>query len=121
MRAVFAALAVLASRASGSSPGYLTYDEIAGSPYAVTYDNRSLFINGQRTIFNSFGIHYTRATASQWDDILGKAATDGYNMVQTYVFWNAHAHKEGGAGCPSPGFGSQCLRSPCLDRLQSGI
>ena len=57
---------------------------LAGSPYAVTYDNRSLFINGQRSIFHSFGVHYTRATAQQWDDILAKAANDGYNMVQTY-------------------------------------
>jgi beta-galactosidase GanA len=59
----------------------------------VTYDNRSLLINGQRTLFHSFGVHYTRATALQWDDILGKAASDGYNMVQTYFFTNAHQPK----------------------------
>jgi beta-galactosidase GanA len=50
----------------------------------VTYDNRSLLLNGARSLFHSFGVHYTRATEQQWDDILGKAASDGYNMVQTY-------------------------------------
>jgi hypothetical protein len=76
-------------------PGIITYDSLGGAPYAVSYDNRSLFINEQRSLFFSFGMHYTRATQAQWDDILAKAANDGYTMVQTYVFWNAHQHKEG--------------------------
>ena len=74
-------------------PGVITYPSLQGQPYSVTYDNRSLYINGQRSLFFSFGLHYTRATEAQWDDLLTKAVNDGYTMIQTYVFWNAVQHK----------------------------
>jgi beta-galactosidase GanA len=115
----------LAASAAAADPGVITYDSLGGLPYSVTYDNRSLFINGERSLFFSFGMHYTRATQAQWDDLLAKAASDGYTsacctailsgtlvpslwkvahgnyfaplyaVVQTYVFWNAHQHKPG--------------------------
>lgn len=78
---------------SASGSPVITYDSLGGAPYQVTYDNRSLFINGSRTLFFSFGMHYPRTTAAMWYDLLAKAKADGYNMVQTYVFWNAHQHK----------------------------
>jgi beta-galactosidase len=73
--------------------GFLFYSDVAGAPYSVTYDNRSLFIDGERTIFASAGIHYPRFTEGQWDDVILKAKNDGYNMIQTYFFVNAHAPK----------------------------
>ena len=73
-----AALAAVAT----ASPGVLTYDEVRGAPYAVTYDNRSFIINGQRTLFISSGVHYVRATPLMWDDIFAKVKADGATMVQ---------------------------------------
>jgi hypothetical protein len=75
----FLAAALSLAAVSASRPGFLTFDAFEGTPYAVSYDNRSLLLNGERTIFHSFGVHYTRATAQQWDDVLFKAANDGYN------------------------------------------
>ena len=73
----------LIAGAVGASPGVITYPSLGGAPYAVTYDNRSLFINGERSLFFSFGMHYTRATEAQWDDLLAKAVADGYTMVRS--------------------------------------
>ena len=81
---------VLASR--GSS-GYLQYADYAGAPYTVGYDNRSLIVGGDRGYFASVGIHYPRFTPGQWDDLFVKAKRDGYNMIQTYFFHNAHQPK----------------------------
>jgi beta-galactosidase GanA len=83
----------LAAAAAAPRPGFLMYSDVAGAPYTVTYDNRSLFVAGQRTVFASVGIHYPRFTPGQWDDVLLKAKNDGYNMVQTYFFVNAHQPK----------------------------
>ena len=49
--------AVLLVSASAAS-GYLKYDDYAGKPYTVTYDKRSLMLNGNRGLFASVGIHY---------------------------------------------------------------
>ena len=83
----------LAAAAAAPRPGFLMYSDVAGAPYTVSYDNRSLFVAGQRTLFASVGIHYPRFTPGQWDDVLLKAKNDGYNMVQTYFFTNAHQPK----------------------------
>lgn len=77
-----------------TSPGYLSYHDFANKPYTVTYDNRSLLLNNERTLFHSVGIHYPRFTPSQWEDILLKAVHDNYNMVQTYFFVNVHMPKQ---------------------------
>lgn len=78
---------------AAATPGYLRYSDFGGNPFSVTYDNRSLLLNGERSVFASVGIHYPRFSAGQWNDVLLKARADGYNMVQTYVFVNAHAPK----------------------------
>ena len=85
-------LAALAGLAA-AAPGYLQYPDYAGRPYQVTYDKRSLLVNGERSYFASVGIHYPRFTPGQWDDVILKAKNDGYNMIQTYFFHNAHQPK----------------------------
>eukprot|EP00039_Didymoeca_costata_P006416 m.89973 g.89973 ORF g.89973 m.89973 type:complete len:945 (-) comp13249_c0_seq1:184-3018(-) len=75
-------------------PGYPKYSDFKGS-YQVTYDNRSILIDGKHSFFASVGIHYPRFTPGQWDDVLAKAKKDGYNMIQTYFFHNAHQPKLG--------------------------
>ncbi|KAI3684908.1 hypothetical protein L6452_34137 [Arctium lappa] len=62
---------------------------------AVTYDHRSLIINGQRRILISGSIHYPRSTPEMWEDLVIKAKNGGLDVIDTYVFWNVHE--------PSPG------------------
>ena len=103
---------------AASTPGFLRYADFAGSPYSVSYDKRSLLVDGKRSFFASVGIHYPRFTPGQWDDVFLKAKNDGYavapssppaerapsapvqltllrryNMIQTYFFHNAHQPK----------------------------
>ncbi|KAI9124039.1 hypothetical protein K1719_005339 [Acacia pycnantha] len=61
-----------------------------GDNITVTYDGRSLIVNGKRDLFYSGAIHYTRSTPEMWPDLLDKARHGGLNMIETYVFWNAH-------------------------------
>ncbi|KAE9586607.1 hypothetical protein Lal_00004747 [Lupinus albus] len=61
----------------------------------VSYDGRSLLINNQRHLLFSGSIHYTRSTAEMWPDLLDKARHGGLNVIQTYVFWNAHEPEKG--------------------------
>lgn len=79
--------------ARSSTAGFLRYADFAGEPYNVSYDKRSLLVNGERSYFASVGVHYPRFSEGQWDDIFLKAKNDGYNMVQTYFFHNAHQPK----------------------------
>lgn len=88
----FAALIAVASSVQSTS-GFLQYKDYEGKPYTVNYDNRSVIVNGDRAFFASVGIHYPRFTPGQWDDLFIKAKNDGYNMVQTYFFHNAHQPK----------------------------
>ncbi|KAJ8447880.1 hypothetical protein Cgig2_012015 [Carnegiea gigantea] len=56
----------------------------------VTYDGRSLIINGERKILLSGSIHYPRSTPQMWPSLISKAKEGGLNVIQTYVFWNLH-------------------------------
>lgn len=61
----------------------------------VTYDGRSLFINGKRDIFFSGSIHYPRSTPEMWPDLIQKGKDGGLNVIETYVFWNVHEPLQG--------------------------
>ncbi|XP_030523326.1 beta-galactosidase 13-like [Rhodamnia argentea] len=61
----------------------------------VTYDGTSLIINGKRELLFSGSIHYPRSTPDMWPDLIRKAKQGGLNVIQTYVFWNAHEPVEG--------------------------
>ncbi|GMH17864.1 hypothetical protein Nepgr_019705 [Nepenthes gracilis] len=61
----------------------------------VSYDGRSLLINGKRELIFSGSIHYPRAQAEDWDDLILKAKSGGLNCIQTYVFWNIHEPLKG--------------------------
>ncbi|CAI9294733.1 unnamed protein product [Lactuca saligna] len=62
---------------------------------SVTYDKKSLIINGRRRILISGSIHYPRSTPEMWEDLILKAKNGGLDVIDTYVFWNGHE--------PSPG------------------
>ncbi|KAM6559512.1 hypothetical protein CsatA_028751 [Cannabis sativa] len=61
----------------------------------VSYDGRSLIINGQHTLLFSGSIHYPRSTPQMWHSLIGKAKEGGLDVIQTYVFWNIHEPKQG--------------------------
>uniref|UniRef100_A0A5B7B076 Beta-galactosidase n=1 Tax=Davidia involucrata TaxID=16924 RepID=A0A5B7B076_DAVIN len=64
-------------------------------PRTVTYDGRSLIVNGSRQLLFSGSIHYPRMPHEMWPDIIKKAKKGGLNVIQTYVFWNIHEPVEG--------------------------
>ncbi|CAI8616832.1 unnamed protein product [Vicia faba] len=64
-------------------------------PKTVTYDSRSLLINGKRELFFSGSIHYPRSVPEEWPEILDRAKHGGLNLIQTYVFWNGHEFEKG--------------------------
>ncbi|XP_027902823.1 beta-galactosidase 13-like [Vigna unguiculata] len=61
----------------------------------VTYDGKSLFIDGRRELLFSGSIHYPRSTPDMWPVLLDNARRGGINVIQTYVFWNAHEPQQG--------------------------
>ncbi|KAH7685340.1 Beta-galactosidase protein [Dioscorea alata] len=61
----------------------------------VTYDHRSLIIDGRRRLIISTSIHYPRSVPEMWPRLVAMAKDGGADAIETYVFWNGHE--------PSPG------------------
>ncbi|KDP32835.1 hypothetical protein JCGZ_12127 [Jatropha curcas] len=61
----------------------------------VTYDGRSLIIDGHHRILFSGSIHYPRSTPEMWPSLISKAKNGGIDVIQTYVFWNLHEPHRG--------------------------
>ncbi|KAK8626720.1 hypothetical protein V6N13_134352 [Hibiscus sabdariffa] len=61
----------------------------------VTYDGRSLIINGRREFVFSGSIHYPRCPPEYWEDLIERAKRGGLNSIETYVFWNGHEPVQG--------------------------
>jgi hypothetical protein len=73
----------------------ITYENVRGTPYKVSYDHRAITINGVRTMLISGAIHYPRSTPPTWPYIMKMAKNQGLNTIQTYVFWNLHEPRQG--------------------------
>ncbi|CAN1770945.1 Beta-galactosidase 10 [Linum perenne] len=56
----------------------------------VTYDGRSLIIDGQRKFIISASIHYPRSVPAMWPGLVQTAKEGGVDTIETYVFWNGH-------------------------------
>ncbi|KAK4747776.1 hypothetical protein SAY87_014362 [Trapa incisa] len=56
----------------------------------VTYDGKSLVIDGHRRILFSGSIHYPRSPPEMWEGLIQKAKDGGLGAIDTYVFWNVH-------------------------------
>ncbi|RDX96237.1 Beta-galactosidase 15, partial [Mucuna pruriens] len=56
----------------------------------VSYDGRAITIDGKRRVLLSGSIHYPRSTVKMWPSLIEKAKEGGLNVIETYVFWNAH-------------------------------
>ncbi|KAH6800010.1 beta-galactosidase 16, partial [Perilla frutescens var. hirtella] len=61
----------------------------------VTYDGRSLIVNGQRKLLFSGSIHYPRSTPDMWPSLISQAKLGGLDVIETYVFWNLHEPQPG--------------------------
>jgi beta-galactosidase len=83
---------LLAAASAQNSGGYITYDQVAGSPYTVSWDERSFIINGSRTLLLGGSFHYPRASPADWVTAFQNARDDGLNHIQTYAFWSLRLH-----------------------------
>ena len=61
----------------------------------VTYDSRSIILDGKRELLLSGSIHYQRVHPSDWPRVLSLAVEAGFNTIQTYTFWDLHEVTEG--------------------------
>jgi hypothetical protein len=86
---LLAAAALLAGAASGSKWTFTKKGSV------VSYDERSLLIDGRRDLFFSGAIHYPRSPPEMWPKLLKIAKEGGLNTIETYVFWNAHEPEPG--------------------------
>ncbi|KAG6551876.1 hypothetical protein Mapa_006490 [Marchantia paleacea] len=56
----------------------------------VTYDSKSLFIDGKRRFMQSGAIHYPRSTPEMWPSIVKTAKDGGLDVIESYLFWSVH-------------------------------
>lgn len=64
--------------------------------HAVTWDDKSLKIDGERLVVWSGEFHYWRLPSpDQWRDILQKLKASGFNTVSLYFFWGYHSSEPG--------------------------
>ncbi|KAI1260189.1 family 35 glycosyl hydrolase [Xylariaceae sp. FL1019] len=63
---------------------------------AVTWDQYSLSVNGERTYIYSAEFHYQRIPVPElWPDILQKFKANGFNTISVYFFWSYHSAAPG--------------------------
>ncbi len=61
----------------------------------VTYDDRSILVDGQRIWLVSGSVQYFRIPSALWRDALLKAKRGGLNCISTCIAWNYHEVAEG--------------------------
>ncbi|KAI3454272.1 hypothetical protein Pfo_010935 [Paulownia fortunei] len=66
------------------------FASFASAAYNVSYDTRSLIIDGQRKLLISAAIHYPRSVPAMWPGLVQLAKEGGVDVIETYVFWNGH-------------------------------
>lgn len=62
---------------------------------AVTFDGRSLLIDGRRVWIVGGSIHYARVPRELWSQRIHAAKLAGLNTIETPVFWNRHETRPG--------------------------
>jgi len=61
----------------------------------IDFDNKGFLIDGRRTFLVGGDMHYSRVPHELWRDRLLRMKRAGYNVVQTYAFWNFHEPRDG--------------------------
>lgn len=64
---------------------------------ALSYAGRKLFKHGQPHRIIAGAVHYFRIHPGQWQDRIDRLAAMGVNTLDTYVAWNFHQPRKGGA------------------------
>jgi len=65
-------------------------------PQKITYDRKSLLIDGERKFIFSGTLQYFRhPSPKQWQDRIQKLKELGCNTVDTYFYWGFHSPAEG--------------------------
>lgn len=67
-----------------------------GRSHKVTWDEKSLKLDGERLAVWSGEFHYWRLPSpDQWRDVLQKLKASGFNAVSLYFFWGYHSSRPG--------------------------
>ena len=62
----------------------------------VTWDAKSLIIDGHRVCPVMGEIHYSRVPQDEWQREVRKMREGGVTIIATYIFWNHIEEQEGG-------------------------
>ena len=62
---------------------------------AVSFDSRSILLNGKQEIILAGTIHYPRSTPDMWPELFAETKAAGLNAIDTYVFWDQHEAQRG--------------------------
>ncbi|HEV2379886.1 MAG TPA: beta-galactosidase [Terriglobia bacterium] len=66
-------------------------------PGFIRYDSHCFSVNDRDNFLFSAAFHYPRCPRQLWGDRLLKLKAAGFNVIETYVFWNYHEPEEGHA------------------------
>ncbi|KAL6524620.1 Beta-galactosidase 10 [Orobanche hederae] len=69
---------------------FTSFASAAAAAYNVSYDSRSLIIDGRRKLLISAAVHYPRSVPAMWPGLVQLAKDGGVDVIETYVFWNGH-------------------------------
>ena len=79
-------------------PGFPSFLKYAHrGPISVSYDKRSLKLNGDSGLFLGGSMHPARATFQTWNFALDEAVENGLNLITIYVMWSDHQPVSGKA------------------------
>ena len=78
-------------RVPEDQPGFPSFWNFAHQgPIQVSYDERAITLNGERSLFLGGSFHPSRATPATWSYALDEAVRNGLNLITIYVMWSAH-------------------------------
>jgi Glycosyl hydrolases family 35/Beta-galactosidase, domain 2 len=66
-------------------------------PGFIRYDSHCFTVNDRDTFLFGAAFHYERCPRELWRDRLLKLKVAGFNVIETYIFWNYHEPEEGRA------------------------
>jgi len=64
-------------------------------PHFIRYDSHCFTVNDRDTFLFGACFHYPRCPRELWHDRLLKLKAAGFNVIETYIFWNYHEPEEG--------------------------
>jgi hypothetical protein len=66
-------------------------------PHFIRYDGHCFTVNDRDMVLFGACFHYPRCPRQLWQDRLWKLKVAGFNVIDTYAFWNYHEPEEGHA------------------------